>query len=101
MKLQDVLTEDRVGQMIRVFRNEQELYHGTFRFDSDFYKLVKLLEGYRVEDLIEDNDCICIYCTNEGISNTVWNYTANDKQYSTVRDLTGITQFLNLCKQRF
>ncbi len=99
MRLQDFLKEELVGRLIRVFRNDQELYHGTFKFDADYSKLVELLEGYRIEDLIEDNDCICIYLTNE-ITNTVWNYTANDKQYSTVRDLTGITQFLSLCRQR-
>lgn len=99
MRLQDVLSEELVGRLIRVFRNDQELYHGTFKFDADYSKLVELLEGYRVEDLIEDNDCICIYLSNE-ISSTVWNYTENDKKYSHVRDLTGITQFLSLCRLR-
>ena len=99
MRLQDVLSEELVGRLIRVFRNEQELYHGTFKFDDDYSKLVELLDGYRVEDLIEDNDCICIYLSNENAS-TVWNYTENDKKYSNVRDLTGITQFLSLCRQR-
>ena len=100
MKLQDVLREEFVGRLIRVFRNDQELYHGTFKFDDDYNKLVELLEGYKVVDLIEDNDCICIYLSNE-IANTVWNYTENDKKYTTVRDLTGITRFLSLCRQRF
>ena len=98
MRLQDFLSEELVGRLIRVFRNDQELYHGTFKFDADYRKLVELLEGYRIEDLIEDNDCICIYLSNE--SGTVWNYTENDKKYSNVRDLTGITQFLSLCRQR-
>ena len=99
MKLQDGLIEELVGRLIRVFRNDQELYHGTFKFDADYNKLVELLDGYRIEDLIEDNDCICIYLSNEN-ANTVWNYTKNDKKYRNVRDLTGITQFLSLCRQR-
>ena len=76
MRLQDFLSEELVGRLIRVFRNDQELYHGTFKFDADYNKLVELLEGYLIEDIIEDYGCICIYLSNE-ITNTVWNYTKN------------------------
>ena len=76
MRLQDFLSEELVGRLIRVFRNDQELYHGTFKFDADYNKLVELLEGYLIEDIIEDYGCICIYLSSE-ITNTVWNYTKN------------------------
>lgn len=99
MRLQDFLSEELVGRLIRVFRNDQELYHGTFKFDADYNKLVELLEGYLIEDIIEDYGCICIYLSNE-ITNTVWNYTKNDQTYENVRNLTGITQFLSLCRRR-